>query len=199
MAASNAYITESSRSELAGMIDRKSITRSGYYMSKNLIKAHLQQNTLNALLTESVEIGYAEKILEQINKRDYSGLADVSGEFNISLQPLYKVLETRGVEYLKGDRMPVSCEIAVLRQMLSTRAADLKLIDVYEGKKIHENTVHNLFFLIFAPRMSAGDIDKLYEIIESNQLKRLRNYIWDQGLMKYLNNRYVMEKDLPDT
>ena len=135
MAASNAYITESSRSELAGMIDRKSITRSGYYMSKNLIKAHLQQNTLNALLTESVEIGYAEKILEQINKRDYSGLADVSGEFNISLQPLYKVLETRGVEYLKGDRMPVSCEIAVLRQMLSTRAADLKLIDVYEGKK----------------------------------------------------------------
>ena len=67
------------------------------------------------------------------------------------------------------------------------------------AKKIHENTVHNLFFLIFAPRMSAGDIDKLYEIIESNQLKRLRNYIWDQGLMKYLNNRYVMEKDLPDT
>ena len=199
MATSNAYITDNARSELAGMIDRKSIIRSGYYMNKNIIKAHLQQNTLNALLTGAVEIGYAEKILEQINKRDYSGLADVSSEFNISLQPLYKVLETRGVEYLKGDRMPVSCEIAVLRQMLSMRAADLKLIDVYEGKKIHENIIHNLFFLIFSPRISGGDIDKLYEILESNQLKRLRNYIWDQGLMKYLNNRYVMEKELPET
>jgi len=48
------------------------------------------------------------------------------------------------------------------------------------------------------PQLGETEINRLNELIDTYQMKSLRDYIWDQGLHKFFNARYHSLKGVPE-
>jgi len=168
-------------------------------MKKSYIHDQLKLGLVDKLTAEADDLDYCRRIVEEIRRRNYAGLEAVSSEYSINLSPLYHVLETRAEEFLKGDQMPKSCEIAVLELMLSSRGNELYLADLTGLRGLKETDLLELYFLISAAQPEEYEIERLNELIETFELVRLRDYLWDQGLRKFFNARYRSLKGIPET
>jgi hypothetical protein len=167
-------------------------------MKKSYIRDQLKLGFLEKLTAESENLDYCQRVVEEIRRRNYAGLTALSTEYGISLAPLYHVLEINARKYLKGDRMPRSCEIVVLELMLSSRADEMHLVNLSGERGLSETEIIELYFLICNHQPGESEIKRLNELIDSHELKNLRDYIWDQGLHKFFNARYRTLKGIPE-
>ena len=154
--------------------------------SKKYIREQIKFNRLKSLLEQARPVPYFQRLIEEINARSYSGLLALSYEFGLSLSFLDKILERKAPEIFKLEQMPKSCEISALRLMLSPGAADKGLIDFSTEREVDDKDVRRLYFLAFAPHSE----ERLIELIEQLGLASMLDYIWKEGLSKFLHQRY---------
>ena len=167
-------------------------------MKKNYIRDQVKLGLVDKLTVAAENIEFCHRIVEEIRRRNYTNLAKISVEYGISLSPLHRVLEIKAQEFLKGDQMPKSCEISVLERMLSSRADEMHLINLTGYKGLSDSDVLELYFLIGHPQLGETEIKRLNELIDTYEMKGLRDYIWDQGLQKFFNARYHSLKGVPE-
>jgi hypothetical protein len=155
-------------------------------MNKNFIRDHIKLNRQSSLVEGAEEVEYFRRLIEEISDRNYSGLLTVSFQYGISLNILDKYLERKAAAVFKQDQMPRSCEIKALKLMLSPRAEEKNLINLFGDHELEEGEVKRLYFAIFGSQNS----EHLLQLIEDLGIKPLYNYIWEKGLQKYFNARY---------
>ncbi|MEA1997134.1 MAG: hypothetical protein U9N45_05820, partial [Gemmatimonadota bacterium] len=156
-------------------------------IDKIYIKDQIELNRLPALLEEADELEYFRSIIEEISARDYAGVVNVSYDSKISLAMLNKFLDRMARELFKLDQMPKSCEIATLQLMVSTRAEGKNLINFYGARQLDEQEVTKLYFMVFSTESNENILDMIYDL----QLRKMMDYIWDKGLLRFFNNRYL--------
>ncbi len=167
-------------------------------MKKSYIRDQVKLGLVEKLTVAAENIEFIRRIVEEIRRRNYTGLAKISIEYGISLSPLHRVLEIKAQEFLKGNRMPRSCEIGVLELMLSSRADEMHLINLSGYQGLSDSDMLELYFLIRNPKLGETEIKRLNELIDTYDMKSLRDYIWDQGLHKFFNARYHSLKEVPE-
>ncbi|MEA2062156.1 MAG: hypothetical protein U9P14_00535 [Gemmatimonadota bacterium] len=166
-------------------------------MRKKDIHDQIKLHRLNMLIAEAEELDLCSKMLAEIRKGNYKGLAALSREYRISFAPLYSILESRAGGLLGVDSMPKSCEIAVLELMLSPRAEEMNLHNLSTKKELEDSDLLEIFFLLFAHQLKDDDLERLNELLDTCGLKKLHDYIWGQGLIRFFNKRYRVLKDPP--
>jgi len=167
-------------------------------MNKNSILNQIKLNRTSTLLAESQEVDYFRRIIEDVGARNYPRLAAIGNEYGITLAPLFRALEKKAVEIFRQEIMPKSCEIALLQLMLSSKADERRLINLAPQQELPEQTVVDLYFLLFSAQFSDSDIDQFNGMIDEYGLKKLRDFIFDNGLQRWFNIRYKMVKVAPE-
>ena len=168
-------------------------------MKKDYIRDQVKQGSIKKLTSDTENLDCCRRIVEEIGRRNYSGLAAISTEYGISLSPLFRILETKAEEFLSVEQMPKSCEISALSLMLSSRADEMHLANLSGYKGLSEPDLIELYFLICRTQPGESETQRLNELIDTYEMNNFRDYIWDQGLHKFFNERYRSLKEVPET
>ena len=162
---------------------------------KSYIRDQIKLGRLATLTEQCEPIDYFRRIIEEINARNYTGLLAISHEYSLALGPLDRMLDRKASQYYSFDQMPKACEIQALRLILSPDAQKIGLLQLGGERELDDFSVRKLYFWIFGARLEQEEM----ALVEELGLKRVFQYIWEQGLRRYFNARYNAIKGIPST
>ncbi|MBW7995198.1 MAG: hypothetical protein FVQ81_01245 [Candidatus Glassbacteria bacterium] len=144
----------------------------------------------NRLLEQGEQVTYFSRIIEAIKASNYSSLLTISYEFGLSLAAVNKALDRMARKVYRFDSMPLACELETLHILVGPNAKELELVELGGKKEPNDKQRRKLYFMI----TGSSNPGETMKFIRSLRLDMMYGKVWEWGLRKYLDTRYLVLK-----
>jgi hypothetical protein len=165
----------------------------GPIYTKAQIRDQIKISRYSRVIESGEPVPWFSRVIEEISAGNYPGLLTLGHEFALSLGILNRVLDRMAPRVYQMDRMPLACELETLRLMLSRDAEELHLVQLAGEREISDRDVRGLFFAI-----TGSNVGQAMKLVSEHRLDLTYKYVWEQGLAKFLENRYRVVKGIPE-